>query len=156
MDARDTSILTQVAFKAAVEAGDDVTTDEGAAAFEARFSYYTESLMTAVQSNQGRNPAPSINAAIVNTPPATGAVPAGLAEMAAPSQGATVRVIGDSHGPLPDWLIAACARDGVDAVYDKRDKVQANPKHPWFKSASKFPTKDGGQDYKPYWPPKGK
>ena len=56
-----------------------------------------------------------------------------------------VRVKGKQHGPLPEWLITACQRDGVSEVWDNRDSIAANPKRPWFKSTS---------GDKAYWQPR--
>lgn len=56
-----------------------------------------------------------------------------------------VRVKGKQHGPLPEWLFAACKRDGVTEVWDNRDGLAANPKRPWFKAT----TGD-----KAYWAPR--
>lgn len=57
MDTRDTSILTQVAFKEAGEQaramGLDLREDEGQAQFERVFSYITESLFLAVKTQLG-------------------------------------------------------------------------------------------------------
>lgn len=67
-------------------------------------------------------------------------------EVTTPQVGA-VQVKGKQHGDLPDWLIKACARDGVASVWDNRDGLSVNPKRPWFKAV------DGD---KAYWPPRGK
>jgi hypothetical protein len=62
-----------------------------------------------------------------------------------PNTGFSVAIAGKQHGPLPDWLVKACRRDGVTKVYDNRDGLETNPKRPWFKSV------DGD---KAYWPPR--
>ena len=59
----------------------------------------------------------------------------------------TVTVKGLQHGPLPEWLIKACKRDGVTTVYDNRDGLAANPKRPSFKAVDAE---------KAYWPPRGR
>lgn len=66
---------------------------------------------------------------------------------ASPPVVGAVQIAGKQHGPVPDWLIKACARDGVEKVWDNRDGLAVNPKRPWFKAV------DGD---KAYWPPKGK
>jgi len=53
----------------------------------------------------------------------------------APS-GFTVRIKGKQHGPIPEWLPAACMAKGVTEVWDNRDRLAENPKRPWFKSTS--------------------
>lgn len=59
-----------------------------------------------------------------------------------------IKVVGKQHGDLPDWLITACKRDGINKVYDNRDGLAANPKRPWFKAVD--------DKEKAYWPPRGK
>lgn len=62
---------------------------------------------------------------------------------------ATVRVKGDQHGPLPDWLFVEASRAGVTEVYDNRNSLAENPKRPWFRGT-------GGKDAPAFWPPKGR
>lgn len=59
-----------------------------------------------------------------------------------------VKIRGKQHGPLPEWLIAACQADGVTEVYDNRDSLAENPKRPWFKAVN--------DKEKAYWEPKGR
>lgn len=61
--------------------------------------------------------------------------------------GFSIRVKGTQHGPLPEWLAAACRAKGVTEVWDNRDKLSQNPKRPWFKST----TSDDA-----FWAPRGK
>ena len=58
-----------------------------------------------------------------------------------------VQIKGTTHGPIPEWLIKACKRDGVNEVWDNRDGLAENPKRPSFRATS-------GE--KSYWPPRGK
>jgi hypothetical protein len=58
-----------------------------------------------------------------------------------------VTIVGKQHGPIPEWLIKACKRDGVSKVYDNRDGLEANPKRPSFKAVDAE---------KAYWPPRAK
>ena len=58
-----------------------------------------------------------------------------------------VQIKGTTHGPVPEWLIKACKRDGVTEVWDNRDGLAENPKRPSFRATS-------GE--KSYWPPRGK
>ena len=58
-----------------------------------------------------------------------------------------VSIKGTTHGPIPEWLIKACKRDGVNEVWDNRDGLAENPKRPSFRATS-------GE--KSYWPPRGK
>lgn len=59
----------------------------------------------------------------------------------------SLSVKNDQQGPLPQWLLDACARDGVTEVYDNRADLSANPRRPWFKAVN--------DKEKAYWPPKG-
>lgn len=61
--------------------------------------------------------------------------------------GMSVRIKGKQHGPIPEWLVTACASKGVTEVWDNRDGLSANPKRPWFKSTT---TDDA------FWAPRGK
>ena len=58
-----------------------------------------------------------------------------------------VAIKGKVHGPIPEWLIKACKRDGVTEVWDNRDSLAENAKRPSFRATS-------GE--KSYWPPRGK
>jgi hypothetical protein len=68
-------------------------------------------------------------------------------EVFSPNTSAGVSVKGQQHGPLPEWLIKACKRDGVTLVYDNRDGLAANPKRPSFKAVDAE---------KAYWPPRSR
>jgi hypothetical protein len=59
----------------------------------------------------------------------------------------SLKIVGKQHGDIPDWLIKACKRDGVDKVYDNRDGLEANAKRPHFKAV---------EAEKAYWPPRAK
>lgn len=61
---------------------------------------------------------------------------------------------GVSTEPIPDWLPAACARDGVTGVWDQRATATGN--QPWFKEAVPRGGSGHGKDgqAKGYWPPK--
>ena len=65
----------------------------------------------------------------------------------ATSAGFTVSIKNDQQGPIPEWLLSSCQRDGVTEVYDNRADLAANPKRPWFKAVN--------DKEKAYWPPKG-
>ena len=59
----------------------------------------------------------------------------------------SLKIVGKQHGDIPDWLIKACKRDGVDKVYDNRDGLEVNAKRPHFKAV---------EAEKAYWPPRAK
>lgn len=145
---RDVSILTQVAFKAAIEnTPGDLLTQEVTDAFELKVVYLTDMLVAAVEVAVGKHassiaaaPAPAYSGPNPGTPAPSG-------------EFASVRVIatkeGGQQGPLPEWFIKAAAAKGVTEVFDNRHRLVENPKLPWFKS-----TKEQGE--LPFWPPKGR
>lgn len=61
----------------------------------------------------------------------------------------------DQSGPLPQWLIDACLKDGVTAVWDNR-KAAVGTKQPHFKEAVPRGGTGRGKDgmAKGYWPPR--
>lgn len=71
----------------------------------------------------------------------------GAVEVSASNSSGGLTVVGKQHGPLPDWVIKACKRDGISRIYDNRDGLDKNPKRPHFKAV------DGE---KAYWPPRSK
>lgn len=152
MDARDISILTQVAFKAAIESAPPGTDDASRASFVEHLSFLADALTAEVRARLG-SPAPAATPA-VTAESAIAAIketfPGAVETEGAP---ATVEVIttknGGQHGPLPSWLIPAAAAKGVTKVFDNRDRLVTNPKMPWFKSP-----KDQGEI--PFWPPREK
>lgn len=124
---KDKSIITQVAAKIASEL---TVANANIGAFADNFEAVTELLMKAIYK---------------------GATPSDEAILTAAFPEATLvsglRVKNDQQGPLPQWLIDACAKDGVTEVYDNRADLKDNPKRPWFKAVN---DKD-----KAYWPPRG-
>lgn len=154
MDFRDTSIMTQVAFKGAVDLcrDIDVTTPEGQAEFQQVFSYLTDSLVEAIKTQQ--DPADRAADVIKGNFPGTQVVqqnPTGYNNAptyttpTAPPFQLTVR--GEQHGDLPPWLFPAAAEKGVTEVYDNRDRAQGT-KRPWFRSTT------GGDNAPAFWPPR--
>lgn len=51
------------------------------------------------------------------------------------SAGAGLQIKGTQHGPIPAWLVEACAKAGVTAVYDNRDTATEQNRRPLFKAA---------------------
>ena len=72
------------------------------------------------------------------------------------SGGGSVRVMNpaDQEGDLPGWLISACARDGITAVWDNRRKATGT--QPLFKEAVARGATGHGKDGEPkaYWAPR--
>jgi hypothetical protein len=140
---KDRAIITQVCAKIAADLTDKSTgVDERLGEFTTLFSSITEIIMEQIygdEESQTQNnniiqmAKDTFNADEVNTPMS--------------GSSGTVTVKGLQHGPLPEWLIKACKRDGVTTVYDNRDGLAANPKRPSFKAVDAE---------KAYWPPRGR
>jgi len=129
---KDRSILIQVAAKIAAELTDKTnSTNEKSSEFASLFMDVKDILIDTIY---GGAPVANEMAAVQNAFP-TGSFTDG------------VRVKNDQQGPLPQWLLDACAKDGVTEVYDNRADLGANPRRPWFKAVN--------DKEKAYWPPKG-
>ena len=126
------AIITQVAAKIASElATSDRDVNTAIAAFADAFDAVTELLMSAIYGGAQATPEAMVAKAF---PQAT-------------TTGFTVSIKNDQQGPIPEWLVSSCQRDGVTEVYDNRADLAANPKRPWFKAVN--------DKEKAYWPPKG-
>jgi hypothetical protein len=70
------------------------------------------------------------------------------------TQGGGVQIKGKQHGPIPAWLVTACAKANVTTVYDNRDTSTAENRRPLFKAV------DGNMDAKgqpiAFWAPSPK
>jgi hypothetical protein len=160
VDTRTEEILAQVAFKGAVDSCNDLDlgTEQGQGEFTIVFSFLHDSLRNAIaaysppetqaaQIIQGHFPGTEVvqqNPVVTTNPPAY-VQPTQTNGNPLPF---SLRVKGNQHGPLPDWLFEAAASKGVMEVYDNRDRAAANPKYPWFKATS------GGPNAPAFWPPR--
>jgi hypothetical protein len=159
MDFRDRSIITQVAFKGAIDLAHDLdlTSPEGTAEFEAIFGFLVNSLFSQIGDPEEKA-AQVIQAHFPGAVQVQGA-PMGPAPTPAIMQPtvpyvpqnqpfqANVAVKGNQFGPLPDWLYQQAAEKGVTEVYDNRDRI-AGTKRPWFKATT------GGENAPAFWPPR--
>ena len=139
---KDRSIITQVAAKIASELTGSTTgmnTEETVNRFTLLFVDIKEVLLDSIYGANAQ-----VEAAVQTLESSFGAV---TQVESAPSSGFTIKVRGDQHGDIPNWLLAECKKSGVSEVYDNRDGLAANPKRPWFKATS---------GDKAFWPPKGK
>jgi hypothetical protein len=142
---KDRAIITQVCAKIAADLTNKSTgVDERIGEFTTLFSSITEIMMDHIY---GESDTQQQNANIVQLAKDTFNAEEVAKPMTVVSTGETVKVKGTQHGPLPDWLIKACKRDGVTTVYDNRDGLAANPKRPSFKAVDAE---------KAYWPPRGR
>ena len=156
------SIVTQVAFKAAVEAATAGGVYSEEVFFQA-FPVFKEVLMTEVVAQQEAYFAEATKAKADRIADGTyKSAPAGFdaaaslgAELGASSpavgaaSGGAVTVKGTQHGPLPEWLGPMAAAKGVTEVWDNRvdrdGKSVVGTKRPHFKSTS---------GDVPFWPPR--
>jgi hypothetical protein len=155
MDNRDKSILTQVAFKGAIEVcGENIGSDAGNLAFIETLTFLTDCLMAEVADRTG------VTTNVLSTPAPTPApAPAPQAQAAVQEVFGQVEQVntnveiiptkdGAPFGDMPAWLISAAQAKGVTKVFDNRNRLSSNPKLPWFKAP-----KDQGEHA--FWPPKG-
>lgn len=131
MISKDESIVTQVAAKIASELTSATETDGSAGSIQAtylsHFDFVRELIVGAHGFNEAPKQAPSSNYNTENV----------VAEFGASyeSAGSGLVVKGIQHGPLPAWLVDACAKAGVTSVYDNRDTATAENRRPLFKAA---------------------
>lgn len=152
MDNRDISILTQVAFKGAIEVcRDNIGNDAGNLAFIETLHFLTDALMQEVGERTG--------SAMAKPAPAPAPAPQAQAQAAVQEVFGQVEQVntnveiiptkdGAPFGDMPAWLISAAQAKGVTKVFDNRNRLSTNPKLPWFKAP-----KDQGEHA--FWPPKG-
>ena len=149
---KDRAIITQVCAKIASELTDKTTdVDTRLGEFATLFSSINEIMMDTIYGGTTNSQAVQQNTAVITMLKQE----LGAEEVQAPakqfssssSSTGTVTVKGTQHGPLPDWLIKACKRDGVTVVYDNRDGLAENPKRPSFRAVDAE---------KAYWPPRAK
>jgi hypothetical protein len=149
LDDRGRSILTQVAFKAAVDATgvNEIDGEFDTAQFDILFPAFVSSLVEAVEAQ----------VALVKPAPAKPQPPRNSGGGNAPeqSQPGSIRILnaskleadGVDNGPLPTWLATQAAAKGIDAVFDNRHEATVGNKKPHFKSHKD----DGSQGF---WPPR--
>lgn len=144
MISKDESIVTQVAAKIASEltgvTQTNGTVEEIQSAYLSHFDFVREALVGAHGFGMNNNANANVQHAVREF----------NASYESAGSGLTVR--GIQHGPLPEWLIEACAQQGVTAVFDNRDTATAENKRPLFKAAD-GKTNQKGQPI-PFWPPK--
>jgi hypothetical protein len=149
---KDRAIITQVSAKIAADLTDKSTdVDTRLGEFANLFSSINEIMMDTIYGGTTATQASQQNTAVIKMLKDE----LGAEQVQTPSQNVSssssssgsVTVKGQQHGPLPDWLIKACKRDGVTVVYDNRDGLVENPKRPSFRAVDAE---------KAYWPPRAK
>lgn len=150
MENRDISILTQVAFKGAIEVcRDNIGNDAGNLAFIETLTFLTDALLSEVNQRTGSS-APMSHAVAPTPAQAQSAVEDvfGNTEMLSTGSVEIIRTKdGAPFGDIPAWLISAAQAKGVTKVFDNRNRLAQSPKLPWFKAP-----KDQGEHA--FWPPK--
>lgn len=141
---KDRAIITQVSAKIAADLTDkSITVEERIGEFATLFSSINDIMMDTIYGGTltAEQSAAQTNNVVAMVTEAFNATDVS----AAPFTGVTI--VGQQHGPIPEWLIKACKRDGISRVYDNRDGLTQNPKRPHFKAVDAE---------KAYWPPRGK
>jgi hypothetical protein len=146
---KDRAIITQVCAKIAADMTDKSTdVDTRLGEFATLFSTVSDILMESIYGQTTTTITATPTLAEQNSKVVSMVKEAFNAEeVFSPNTSAGVSVKGQQHGPLPEWLIKACKRDGVTLVYDNRDGLAANPKRPSFKAVDAE---------KAYWPPRSR
>lgn len=143
---KDRAIITQVSAKIAADLTNKTTdVDTRMGEFATLFSSINEIMMDTIYGGTTNTQAVAQNATVVRMLKEE----LGAEEVSVPasSSASGVQIAGKQHGPIPEWLIKACKRDGVSKVYDNRDGLEANPKRPHFKAVDAE---------KAYWPPRSR
>lgn len=164
MDFRDTSIMTQVAFKGAIDLcrDIDVTTQEGQAEFVQAFSFLTDCLVEGVRGQAApeqqaaeviRGNFPGTTTVQQNTSGNTSGTysqpqPATQPQPQQPQPGLTVR---KQTAAVPDWLYEQATAAHETEVWDNRADIPPGSNRPWFRAVNVM-DKTG----KPlgFWPPR--
>lgn len=141
---KDRAIITQVSAKIAADLTNRENTVDGIISeFAVLFSSINEIMMDTIY---GGTLTSAESAAQTNNVVAMVTEAFNATDVSAtPFTGVTI--VGQQHGPIPEWLIKACKRDGISRVYDNRDGLTQNPKRPHFKAVDAE---------KAYWPPRSK
>lgn len=143
MISKDESIVTQVAAKIASELTGITQTGGTAAEIQACYLEHFDFVREALVGAHGFAGNSNANANIQHA----------VSEFNASYEnaGGGLVVKGIQHGPLPAWLVDACAKAGVSAVFDNRDTATAENRRPLFKAAD-GKTNGKGQPLA-FWPP---
>jgi hypothetical protein len=146
---KDRAIITQVCAKIASDLTDKTKdVDTRISEFAVLFSTVTDILIESIygESTQAMATAVAQNNNVVQMIKESFSGSTEVSSEQSKSSG-SLKIVGKQHGDIPDWLIKACKRDGVDKVYDNRDGLEANAKRPHFKAV---------EAEKAYWPPRAK
>ena len=144
---KDRAIITQVCAKIASDMTDKTKdVDARISEFAVLFSTVTDILIESIYGESTQATATAQNNNVVQMIKESFSGSTEVSSEQSKSSG-SLKIVGKQHGDIPDWLIKACKRDGVDKVYDNRDGLEANAKRPHFKAV---------EAEKAYWPPRAK
>ena len=144
---KDRAIITQVCAKIASDMTDKTKdVDTRISEFAVLFSTVTDILIESIYGESTQAAATAQNNNVVQMIKESFSGSTEVSSEQSKSSG-SLKIVGKQHGDIPDWLIKACKRDGVDKVYDNRDGLEANAKRPHFKAV---------EAEKAYWPPRAK
>jgi len=144
---KDRAIITQVCAKIASDLTDKTKdVDTRISEFAVLFSTVTDILIESIYGEATQAKAVAQNNNVVQMIKESFSGSTEVSSEQSKSSG-SLKIVGKQHGDIPDWLIKACKRDGVDKVYDNRDGLEANAKRPHFKAV---------EAEKAYWPPRAK
>lgn len=131
MISKDESIVTQVAAKIASELTSATKTNGSAEAVQATYLSHFDFVRELIVGAHGFDEAPK------QAPVAQRNIDNAVSEFGGgyESAGNGLIVKGVQHGPLPAWLVDACSKAGVTAVFDNRDTATAENRRPLFKAA---------------------
>jgi len=144
---KDRAIITQVCAKIASDMTDKTKdVDARISEFAVLFSTVTDILIESIYGEATQAKAVAQNNNVVQMIKESFSGSTEVSSEQSKSSG-SLKIVGKQHGDIPDWLIKACQREGVDKVYDNRDGLEANAKRPHFKAV---------EAEKAYWPPRAK
>jgi hypothetical protein len=145
---KDRAIITQVCAKIASDlTAKELNVDQRLSEFAVLFSSITDIMMEEIYGDNSKIIEQNKNVVAMVKDAFKGSEEIETSSISMESSPTSVTVKGKQHGPLPDWLIKACKRDGVTTVYDNRDSLALNPKRPSFKAVDAE---------KAYWPPRSR
>jgi hypothetical protein len=152
MISKDESIVTQVAAKIASELTRETFTDGNLETIQSAYLSHFDFVRELLVSTHGFGEVVATNSPKVSTETRINDIAESFD--AGYTQGGGVQIKGKQHGPIPAWLVTACAKANVTTVYDNRDTSTAENRRPLFKAV------DGNMDAKgqpiAFWAPSPK
>lgn len=130
MISKDESIVTQVAAKIASELTSATQNDGSEASVQATYLSHFDFVRELLVGAHGFGSAPAPSQSFNNVDNVVATFGASYE-----SAGNALQVQGIQHGPLPEWLVKACAKSGCTKVFDNRDTATPENRRPLFKAA---------------------